>query len=95
MHFGAPGRTRTGSLLFRRWLSADAVLEPVFPSQSRPTSESYRVVGSSRDVPLSNKNALSRYRAFHHTVDARSQRAAHSLTNGHQGDPSAPDLRRT
>jgi hypothetical protein len=32
----APGRTRTGSLLFRRWLSPDAVLDHEAAGQQRP-----------------------------------------------------------
>ena len=66
---GAPGRTRTCNLLFRRWLSPDAVHDREAAGQQRPSSESYRVVGSSRFVTLSSENALSRHRAVHCIVD--------------------------
>jgi hypothetical protein len=64
LRISAPGRTRTGSLLFRRWLSSDAVLECEVAGRQRPQSESYRVVGPSRFVTLSSEKALSRYRAY-------------------------------
>jgi hypothetical protein len=56
----APGRTRTGSLLFRRCLGLDAVPERELAGRQRPWSESYQLVGLSRAVTLSNENARSR-----------------------------------
>ena len=44
MDAGAPGRTRTGSLLFRRCLGLDAVPEREVPGRQRPWSESYPLV---------------------------------------------------
>src|SRR5215213_9052151 len=62
--FGAPGRTRTGSLLFRRCLSPDAVLESEVAGRQRATDESYQVSGPSRFVTLSSEKALSGYRGI-------------------------------
>src|SRR4029450_2997073 len=41
MNVGAPGRTRTCNLLFRRCLSLDAVPERAVPGRPRPWGESY------------------------------------------------------
>jgi hypothetical protein len=64
MDAGAPGRTRTDSLLFRRCPGLDAVLDCEAAGRQRPTDESYRVVGPSRFVTLSSEKAVSRYRAY-------------------------------
>src|SRR4029450_9212781 len=44
MNVGAPGRTRTCNLLFRRCLSLDAVPEREVPGRWGPWSESYPLV---------------------------------------------------
>jgi hypothetical protein len=84
---GAPGRTRTGSLLFRRWLNADAVPGCEVAGRLRATNESYRVFGPSRFVTLSSEKASAAIGHIHRTVDVRSQQAAHSLAGGYQGGP--------
>jgi hypothetical protein len=88
---GAPGRTRTCNLLFRRRLSSDAVLDHELPGHSRPPSESYRVVESSSGVTLSTKNALSRFRACPHPCRRRLATMGRYLSLG-DGVVSSPVL---
>jgi hypothetical protein len=61
---GATGRTRTCNLLFRRWLSSDAVLDCEAAGRQRATNESYQVFGPSRFVTVSSEKALNHYRAY-------------------------------
>jgi hypothetical protein len=67
---GAPGRTRTGSLLFRRCLGSDAVLIREVAGRRRARSESYQLVNASTLVTLSSTSAVSRDRAVHRTVES-------------------------